>query len=485
MGSGQHNALVNNAYVYQVGPTATNTYAWYDGAVQSQLSWSKTQSGTTTSGSTTYTLGAAGQLNSASIVDGRSRTVTFTNDMNGQALRRDEADSLSTGDPHEVWYRFAGREMGYTGNNGTLDTNYAGSITNRTKAPPTGTPGPFRFGATTATAYQDFDPSLDPINSYSQGSSGGSYTVREGDTLAGISVSVEALELKLPELDRVPLALEIDVAAPYRHLPVRGGNQWRRVRVLGIVLGAPVTQDQLALDEMREIPLPVDLHLHLHPAPVRDHRAGRIDAMSLLQPVVHHDMGAGRAQIGGGARLRPLGPQQLDLDRDREFLVPSHRRRRLGVQHDSAVALLPGLDIGQEAAAEAVFEAQTIGRIGRAEGEMPEAALESVIAVIGDADRALLHSESAIGVLAQGMAGDLRRPAVQRSAVEELLPALFVPRGGVGAGGGGKDEREKGDALHQTVLPVPERRVKLRAAAAEGQSGPPSRHGAVSACRAG
>jgi hypothetical protein len=156
--------------------------------VQSNLNWSKLQSGTTTSGSTTYTLGAAGQLNSASITDGRSRTVTFTNDMNGQALRRDEADAnYSTGDPHEVWYRFAGREMGYTGNNGTLDTNYAGSITNRTKAPPTGTPGPFRFGATTATAYQDFDPSLDPINSYSQGSSGGSYTVREGDTLAGIA----------------------------------------------------------------------------------------------------------------------------------------------------------------------------------------------------------------------------------------------------------------------------------------------------------
>ncbi|MEA3017070.1 MAG: hypothetical protein QOI38_1792, partial [Sphingomonadales bacterium] len=40
------------------------------------------------------------------IDDGRDRTVTIVNDLNGQAIRRDEADQTSAGDPHEIWYRF-------------------------------------------------------------------------------------------------------------------------------------------------------------------------------------------------------------------------------------------------------------------------------------------------------------------------------------------------------------------------------------------
>jgi hypothetical protein len=57
--------------------------------------------------------------------------VTFYNDMNGKAIRRNERDNSSGGDPSEVWYRFGGKQMGYTGNNGTRDTGYQTSITNR------------------------------------------------------------------------------------------------------------------------------------------------------------------------------------------------------------------------------------------------------------------------------------------------------------------------------------------------------------------
>jgi len=53
------------------------------------------------------------------ISDGRPRTVTYRTDLSFQIIRRDEADNISTqGDPHEVWYRFAGKQMGYVGNNG-------------------------------------------------------------------------------------------------------------------------------------------------------------------------------------------------------------------------------------------------------------------------------------------------------------------------------------------------------------------------------
>ncbi|MES2444834.1 MAG: LysM peptidoglycan-binding domain-containing protein, partial [Pseudomonadota bacterium] len=54
-----------------------------------------------------------------------------------------------------------------------------------------GTPGAFRGGLTYGSSYADFANSYDPINSYSQGSSGGgTYTVRAGDTLQGIAQAV-------------------------------------------------------------------------------------------------------------------------------------------------------------------------------------------------------------------------------------------------------------------------------------------------------
>ena len=60
------------------------------------------------------------------IADGRPRHVAFVNDLAGQALARDEADRLAaTGDPHQRWYRFDGREMGSISNDGTDETSYA------------------------------------------------------------------------------------------------------------------------------------------------------------------------------------------------------------------------------------------------------------------------------------------------------------------------------------------------------------------------
>ncbi len=183
-----------NGY-WQHSTTTTNSFAWWDGAVQSQVSFAKTDQPTYT---TTYSYGASGQLASIYVGDGRPRTITFTTDMLGQVIRRDEADNIAYdpvwmkgGDPHEIWYRFNGKQIAFTGNNGTLDVSYAASIASRTKVAVTGTDGgAFRHGLHNGPAITDYDPSIEEINSYAQGSAGGGYTVRAGDSLPGIALAL-------------------------------------------------------------------------------------------------------------------------------------------------------------------------------------------------------------------------------------------------------------------------------------------------------
>lgn len=175
---------------YQNTSTTTNTYEYWDGAVLKLSSYKPISTGSTTNtASHTYTNygGQAARLESVSIADGRPRTVAFRNDLHGQVNWRRESDQLSNqGDPHEHWHRFAGKLMGYTGNNGTNDKDYAASIADRTA---TQGSGAFRNGATTHTVHSDFDQSLAPINSFYAGGAS-VYTVRQGDTLESIAASV-------------------------------------------------------------------------------------------------------------------------------------------------------------------------------------------------------------------------------------------------------------------------------------------------------
>src|SRR5262245_34724332 len=106
--------------------------------------------------------------------------------MMGQVIRRDEKDSQATLDdsPHEVYYRFAGRQLGYAGNNGTYDTDYAASIADRQATQGTGA---FKNGGTTHVSAADFDLAYDAVNSYEHGSNASYYFVQAGDTLASIA----------------------------------------------------------------------------------------------------------------------------------------------------------------------------------------------------------------------------------------------------------------------------------------------------------
>jgi len=192
--------------------TATKyTFEWFDSAVQKTIKHDKSYGnnddpntygmtqGATLSGfdddtSSLSILNDFGQVIQAQITDGQSRNVYFTLDELGQVLRREEtrpsnAPSVQTGAPNEIWYRFAGREMGYTGNNSSAaDTNFE-AIAER-QAPSPNPYGTFRGGSTNAISYGDLTNSYDAITSFDQGSAGGSYTVRGGDTLSSIAQSL-------------------------------------------------------------------------------------------------------------------------------------------------------------------------------------------------------------------------------------------------------------------------------------------------------
>ncbi|ARR56354.1 hypothetical protein HY78_24295 [Rhizorhabdus wittichii DC-6] len=172
---------------YQNASSTVNAYQWWDSAVQSAITYKPDTSKSTTY-TTTFTLDGQGVLTNAYIGDGRPRSIVFRTNGDGQMIRRDETDNnynaTTGGDPHEIWYRFGGVELGYVGNNGTSQTSTPTSIGDRRTNPGTGA---FRNGASYMTSTSDFAQSSDAINSFSQGSTAGGYTARSGDTLRSVA----------------------------------------------------------------------------------------------------------------------------------------------------------------------------------------------------------------------------------------------------------------------------------------------------------
>src|SRR5215470_8555448 len=111
---------------------------------------------------------------SAHIQDGNPRDVAWTLDMLGQAIRRDEKDNnITGGDPHEIWHRLSGRQMGYISHAVNDDVSYSQSVQNRVYS-----------------ANADFDLAYEGITTFGQGSMGGMYVVQGGDTLSSIAASL-------------------------------------------------------------------------------------------------------------------------------------------------------------------------------------------------------------------------------------------------------------------------------------------------------
>ncbi|MFD1034604.1 NucA/NucB deoxyribonuclease domain-containing protein [Sphingomonas hankookensis] len=193
-GSGENYALGSivhaNSVVYknnnsEYSADTNNYYEWFSGAAINIVHYKQSKQDLRIS---SYFYRANGELSFVEIADGRPRNVSYFSDMTGQIIERSEyARNGGTGNPSEKWYRFNGRTLGYVGNNGTLDTSYQESIGSRTRTQGT---GPFAGGSNYASPYADFDQSVAPITSYAQGSGGGNYTVRAGDTLSGIAAQL-------------------------------------------------------------------------------------------------------------------------------------------------------------------------------------------------------------------------------------------------------------------------------------------------------
>lgn len=204
-GDGVYKTVLTNTYTggqltrqqqrnfkYDVDADAPDTdqsysYAWWDGAIQSGISYdSDTGSASNALWTTAYTLDGSGHVTSARIVDGQPRTVTFVTDQSGMVVSRAEAHDAGGNEPRSLHYLFGGQQMGTASNNGTDNTSYTVAIRDRVATPPA-SPGPFANGAATGTAAYDFDRNYDAINGSSVGSTGGSYTCQGGETLASIA----------------------------------------------------------------------------------------------------------------------------------------------------------------------------------------------------------------------------------------------------------------------------------------------------------
>ena len=201
-------AYGSTSWSNQPGTLTQTSYAWYDGAVQaavyhdSDTGDGNTIASVTASGNfgggtkvfrTAYTLNALGQVAGAAVQDGIPKTNSYVLDGAGQIIRHDESRNSAPGEgaPHEVFYRFAGKQIGVSGNNGTGGVAFTQSVSERSAATPSqsdSTAGLFRNGTRTgAAAFADFSQSYTAFNTYSQGSAAGAYTVRAGDTLQGIA----------------------------------------------------------------------------------------------------------------------------------------------------------------------------------------------------------------------------------------------------------------------------------------------------------
>jgi YD repeat-containing protein len=114
------------------------------------------------------------------------RVLTYQSDAYGQVLVREEKDAGVLG-PRQLYYYFNGHRIGDVGNNGPNPSleDYAQELAEDRSKTQT---GGFRFGHPVASA--DFDENYQPINSSYPLGAASAYTVRTGDTLRSIALSL-------------------------------------------------------------------------------------------------------------------------------------------------------------------------------------------------------------------------------------------------------------------------------------------------------
>ena len=80
-----------NSYQNTNTASTTNTYVWWDNALQGTIAYKPNTSQSTTY-NTYFNYDGQGALSTVSVNDGRPRSVTYVTNGDGQIVRRDEAD---------------------------------------------------------------------------------------------------------------------------------------------------------------------------------------------------------------------------------------------------------------------------------------------------------------------------------------------------------------------------------------------------------
>src|SRR3712207_3472783 len=137
-------------------------------------------------------------------------------------------------------------------------------------------------------------------------------------------------------------------------------------------------------------------------------------------------MRAWRTQVSRGAWRHPQSAQQLHLDRDGEVLLFTHTLRRLGMNHNPAVASGPSRPARCLLSHEPILHADDVMRELLAVKQVPEFTVELVVLIVGDFQQAVLYPESIAEVVIQIVAGDFDVPTLQVLTVEELNPLLLI-----------------------------------------------------------
>ena len=152
--------------------------------------------------------------------------------------------------------------------------------------------------------------------------------------------------------------------------------------------------------------------------------------MAFHELAVQNVVRSGRADVGcravGAAFLLA---QELDLDRVREVFVFAHLLGVFAMDHDAGVHVGPaaGVSVDLLVAEEPVLESEDVVRVvDLIEEEVAELAIELVVVLIADLDRAILDAVGFLGVFAKLLAPDLGCPAGEVLAVEQGDEALFV-----------------------------------------------------------
>ncbi|MGH6614419.1 LysM peptidoglycan-binding domain-containing protein [Sphingomonas sp.] len=167
--------------------TASETethYVWWDAALESHIGTFRSPTDTLPPISD-FVRDSSGHLVHLSRNAGGTATqVEFTTDAEGRVLARREHTPDNSQMSTEYHYLFDGAVRGATGNNGQpIAGDYIEALNQRGT-----TPGaPFRNGG--PLSYANFDQNYEPMLPQGAGS-GGSYVVREGDTLQSIAAQI-------------------------------------------------------------------------------------------------------------------------------------------------------------------------------------------------------------------------------------------------------------------------------------------------------